>query len=87
MFLTDKIWKRRKQKVRGSIINWVQSQEGSYPIVQFITKDGKRRCGLLTDMDILRLEAMPIKVNKTDMRHIHIIYDEDNPYCFTGYYY
>ena len=91
MTLIEKLWKKRK--VQAKIISWVKRPEGYYPIFQFMTKEGKKISGVLSQNEILPLEAMPIADSKKvemiehlPVENATVIYNVKSPYIFTGYY-
>ena len=93
MSILKRLFHRGKKQTSGKIISWVDSPEGSYPIVQFVTFEGQEISGVLTRNDVLCLEAMPLSdsrkaelKSKLPIEGILIEYEIARPYVFTGSY-
>jgi hypothetical protein len=93
MLFLNKFFQKKTQKVNAKIISWVTRPEGNYPIFQFTTVDGREIAGVLTQSEILPLEAMPFEESKKQrmigdlpVENVSVIYDIKHPYLFTGSY-
>jgi hypothetical protein len=93
MLFVDRLFKKKTQKVNAKIISWVRRPDGNYPIFQFTTVDGEEIAGVLTQSDILPLEAMPIEESRKKemichlpIENVTVTYDVKHPYLFTGSY-
>lgn len=92
MMLTRK-WFRKKEKVPAKIISWIECKSGSYPVFEFTTKEGEKICGMLSETEILPIEALPIEESKKTWMREHlpatglmVTYDMEEPHMYTGAY-
>lgn len=93
MVWIDKLLRKKTKRTKAKIVSWVVKPEGSFPIFQFKTEDGEEISGVLTQKDILPLEAMPIAeakkekmINDLPVENVSVIYNIKCPYIFSGSY-